>query len=40
MGSFDKKIAKFLDIMIDNGGYNKVLDGLKNTLLSVLPSVS
>ena len=36
MGSFDKKIAKFLDIMIDNGGYNKVLDGLKNTLLIAL----
>lgn len=36
MGSFDKKIAKFLDIMIDNGGYNKVLEGLKNTLLIAL----
>lgn len=36
MGSFDKKIAKFLDIMINNGGYNKVLEGLKNTLLIAL----
>ena len=36
MGSFDKKIAKFLDIMIDNGGYVKVLEGLKNTLLIAL----
>lgn len=36
MGSFDKKIAKFLYIMIDNGGYNKVLEGLKNTLLIAL----
>lgn len=36
MGSFDKKIAKFLDIMIDNGGYSKVLEGLKNTLLIAL----
>lgn len=36
MGSFDKKIAKLLDIMIDNGGYNKVLEGLKNTLLIAL----
>ena len=36
MGSFDKKIAKFLDIMIDNGGYNKVLEGLKNTLFIAL----
>ena len=36
MGSFDKKIAKYLDIMIDNGGYNKVLEGLKNTLLIAL----
>ena len=36
MGSFDKKIAKFLDIMIDNGGYNKVLEGLNNTLLIAL----
>ena len=36
MGSFDKKIAKFLDIMIDTGGYNKVLEGLKNTLLIAL----
>ena len=36
MGSFEKKIAKFLDIMIDNGGYNKVLEGLKNTLLIAL----
>lgn len=36
MGNFDKKIAKFLEIMIDNGGYIKVLEGLKNTLLIAL----
>ncbi|MGN1408562.1 MAG: amino acid ABC transporter permease [Eubacteriales bacterium] len=33
MGNFDKKIAKFLEILIDRGGYVKVLEGLKNTLL-------
>lgn len=33
MGNFDKKIAKFLEILIDRGGYIKVLEGLKNTLL-------
>lgn len=33
MGNFDKKIAKFIEIFIDRGGYEKVLEGLKNTLL-------
>lgn len=36
MGNFDKKVAKFLDIMIDNKGYVRVLEGLKNTLLIAL----
>jgi len=33
MGNFDKKIAKFIEIFIDQNGYVKVLDGLQNTLL-------
>lgn len=33
MGSFAKKIAKFADVFINSGGYNKVIEGLKNTLL-------
>jgi len=32
MGNFDKKIAKFIDIFIDQNGYVKVLEGLQNTL--------
>ena len=32
MGSFEKKIAKFIEIFIDQNGYVKVLDGLQNTL--------
>ncbi|MBR4961976.1 MAG: amino acid ABC transporter permease [Clostridia bacterium] len=32
MGNFDKKIAKFIDIFIEQNGYVKVLEGLQNTL--------
>ena len=32
MGSFSKKIARFATIFIDQNGYVKVLEGLKNTL--------
>ncbi len=33
MGSFSKKFARFATIFIDQNGYVKVLEGLKNTLL-------
>ena len=33
MQNFDKKIDVFLTTFIDNGGYNQVLTGLKNTLI-------
>lgn len=33
MGSFEKKILKFIEIFIDQNGYVKVLEGLQNTLL-------
>lgn len=33
MGNFDKKIAKFLEIFIEQNGYVTVIDGLKNTLM-------
>lgn len=33
MGSFEKKLATFLEAFIDNGGYEAVLNGLKNTLI-------
>ena len=33
MQNFDKKIDVFLTTSIDNGGYNQVLTGLKNTLI-------
>ena len=33
MGNFDKKIAKFIEIFIDQNGYVTVIDGLKNTLM-------
>ena len=32
MGNFDVKVARFLDIFINKGGYEKVLEGLQNTL--------
>ena len=33
MSGFDRKIQRFLDVFINAGGYNKVLEGLQNTLL-------
>ena len=33
MGDFEKKIAKFIEIFIEQNGYVKVLEGLQNTLL-------
>lgn len=33
MANFDQKIDKFIQIFIDYGGYIKVLEGLKNTIL-------
>ena len=32
MGNFDVKVARFLDIFINKGGYEKVHEGLQNTL--------
>ena len=33
MGSFDKKLETFIEILINKGGYISVLNGLKNTLV-------
>lgn len=33
MGNFEKKVSKFLEIFLEEGGYVKVLEGLQNTLL-------
>lgn len=33
MGNFDKKIARFIEILIDKNGYVTVLEGLQNTLM-------
>ena len=33
MGNFEVKVARFLEIFIDNQGYLQVLEGLKNTLM-------
>jgi polar amino acid transport system permease protein len=33
MGDFSRKIDKFIDILINQDGYEKVLEGLQNTLL-------
>lgn len=33
MGSFDKKVSKFIEIFWEQNGYVKVLDGLENTLI-------
>ena len=33
MGNFDQKINKFIEIFIEQNGYIKVVEGLKNTLL-------
>ena len=32
MGNFDMKVAQFIDIFLNKGGYEKVLLGLQNTL--------
>ena len=32
MGNFDVKVARFLDIFLNKGGYERVLEGLQNTL--------
>ena len=32
MGNFEAKVVRFLDILINKGGYEKVLEGLQNTL--------
>ena len=33
MGNFEMKVAQFIDILLNKGGYEKVLMGLQNTLL-------
>lgn len=33
MGSFERKVSKFIDIFINQNGYVKVLEGLQNTIL-------
>ena len=33
MGNFDKKVNKFLQVFIEYQGYEKVLEGLKNTII-------
>ena len=33
MGNFEQKVNKFIEIFIQQNGYVKVLEGLKNTLL-------
>ncbi|MBR2405655.1 MAG: amino acid ABC transporter permease [Clostridia bacterium] len=33
MGNFERKIEAFLETFIDKGGYNKMLEGLQNTLI-------
>lgn len=33
MGNFEQKLAKFIEIFIDQKGYEKVLEGLRNTLI-------
>ncbi len=33
MGNFDQKVAKFIQIFIEQNGYLKVVEGLKNTIL-------
>lgn len=33
MGNFDQKVAKFIEIFIEQNGYLKVVEGLKNTIL-------
>lgn len=33
MGDISTKIQKFIEIFIDNNGYVKVVEGLKNTVI-------
>ena len=33
MGNFDQKVEKFIEIFIEQNGYLKVVEGLKNTIL-------
>lgn len=33
MGNFERKIQRFLEVFIDAGGYTRVLEGFKNTLI-------
>lgn len=33
MGNFDRKVDRFLESFLDSGGYNMVLQGLKNTVV-------
>ena len=33
MGNFERKVEKFIEIFMDQGGYVKVVEGLQNTLL-------
>lgn len=33
MGNFDRKVEKFIEIFLEQGGYVKVVDGLQNTIL-------
>ena len=33
MGNFDQKVNKFLEIFIEQNGYAKVVEGLRNTIM-------
>ncbi|HRL88019.1 MAG TPA: amino acid ABC transporter permease, partial [Candidatus Fimenecus sp.] len=33
MGNFDIRVKRFIDVFINAGAYNKVLLGLKNTII-------
>ena len=33
MGNFDQKVNKFIEIFWEQNGYNKVIQGLQNTLM-------
>lgn len=33
MGNFERRIQRFLEVFIDAGGYTRVLEGFKNTLI-------
>jgi len=32
MGNFEQKVNKFIEIFLEQGGYVKVIEGLRNTL--------